>query len=290
MICELDRGLRCPALVGPSRRGGDVGREPAVGAGRGECSVPRSELFVADGGGQSAMQLPALYRVRPFHDRCGQERMRRPHVIAGDDEDAARDRQVEGLRVGEHVELPDAQVGAQRDGQQQPANALREPVDPEPQEILDGVGYGEDLADPGRPLVDQLAPDLEREERVAERGVVDPPQELTRHAQREPLTQEAADRAEAEWAELQPLDAARVERELERRCRPRPAGEEEANLGAFEPSRDEGEGGSRGGVEPLDVVERDQDGATGRHRTKCVEAADADGVGLGRVTGRGGAQ
>ena len=31
-------------------------------------------------------------------------------------------------------------------------------------------------------------------------------------------------------------------------------------------------------------------GLTGRHRAKRVEAADADGVGLGRVTGRGGAQ
>ena len=182
-------------------------------------------------------------------------------MIAGDDEDAARDREVERLGVGERVELPDAQVGAQRDGQQQPAHALRQPVDPEPEEILDGVGHREVLADPGRPLVDQLAPDLEREEGVAERGVVDPPQELTRDAQPEPLTQEAADRAEAERAELQPLDAARVERELERRCGPRPAGEEEADLGAFEPSRGEGEGGGRGGVEPLDVVERDQDGA-----------------------------
>ena len=44
VICELDRGLRCPALVRPSRRGRDVGRERRVGAGRGKCTVPRSEL------------------------------------------------------------------------------------------------------------------------------------------------------------------------------------------------------------------------------------------------------
>ena len=186
--------------------------------------------------------------------------------------------------------MPDAQVGAERDGQEQPAHALREPVDPQPEEILDRVGHREVLADPGRPVVDQLAPDLEREQGIAERGVVDPPQELARDAQPEPVAQDAADRAEAEWAEFHPLDAVRVERELERRRRPRPAGEEEADPGALEPSRGKREGGGRGGVEPLDVVERDQDGITRRHRTERVEATDADGVGLGCAIGRHGAQ
>ena len=260
VICELDRGLRCPALVCPSRRGRHVGREGRVGTGCRKRTVPRSELAVADGRCEPAMQLATLCGVRPLDDRRGQQRMGGAHVIAGDDEDAARSGEVERLGVGERVELPDAQVGAQRDGQEQPAHAVGEPVDPQPEEILDRVGHREVLADPGRPVVDQLAPDLEREQGIAERGVVDPPQELARDAQPEPVAQDATDRAEAEWAEFHPLDAVRVERELEWRRGPRPAREEEADLGALEPSRGKREGGGRGGVEPLDVVERDQDG------------------------------
>ena len=179
MICELDRGLGRPARVRLSRRGRHVGRQPRVGASRGKCTVPCSELFVAHYRCDPAMQITTLCRVRPVDDGGGQKWMRGAHVISGDDEDAARDCDVERLDVGERGELAHAQVRTQRDSQQQPARALREPVDPEPEEILDGIGHGEDLADPGHTLVDELASDLEREEGVAEGGVVDPPQELS---------------------------------------------------------------------------------------------------------------
>src|SRR5207248_3457599 len=64
---------------------------------------------------------------------------------------------------------------------------------------LDSVRNRELVADRRQPALGERAPDLEREQRVAERGVDEPAQELPRQRQSQPLRQ----RSEEHTSELQ---------------------------------------------------------------------------------------
>ena len=111
--------------------------------------------------------------------------MRRAHVVTRDDENTRFDGEVERGAVGKARELADPRVRAQRDGQQQPSHLLRQSIDSQPEEVLDGVRHRDVLPDSRRAVIDQLAADLEREEGVAERRVADPAEKLPRDAQPE---------------------------------------------------------------------------------------------------------
>jgi hypothetical protein len=56
--------------------------------------------------------------------------------------------------------------------------------------------------------------------------------------------------------------------------------EEDADALAPQPSRGVAERAGGGGVEPLDVVDRDEERALARDRAQCVQDGDADGVGI----------
>ena len=162
------------------------------------------------------MDLPTFGGGCPPDDRGGKERVRSTHVITADDENARLDGNVERGGVGKARKLTHPEVGAQRDGQQQPSHVLRQAIDPQTEEVFDGVGHGNVLPDPRRAVVDELAADLEREQGVPESRVVDSAEQLSRDVQPEAVAQDAADRPDAQRGEIEPLDPARFERLLER--------------------------------------------------------------------------
>ena len=146
--------------------------------------------------------------------------------------------------------------------------------------MLDRIGHGQLVADRGQALGGEAPAQLEREQRVPQRGVDDPAQELTRQAQLEPLGQHPARRAEAERPHLQPLQ--RRQRALDGSCPAGTPGEHERHVAAVETPGREGERIAGGRVQPLEVVDGDQQRALGRERAKRVPESERDRAVVGR--------
>jgi hypothetical protein len=126
---------------------------------------------------------------------------------------------------------------------------------------------------------------LEREQRVAQRGLGDPQQKRARHAQPEPLGQQPPDHRRVERADRQPR---RVDGDLERRAAAGPPRQQVPHGRVPEPARRERERLGRRRIEPLHVVDRHHHRAGGAER---VEHAERDRVrGRRRVPGRGAQQ
>jgi hypothetical protein len=140
------------------------------------------------------------------------------------------------------------------------ARGRGESGDPRAHELFQPLGNRE-----GPKRVDirvENAPQLQREERISSRCLVDAQQCLAREHPAEAIAQEAMQRANAERSHGQPLDALRTKRLLEsRRLRSvdEPPGEQQEYTVAGEPSQTELDRAGRRGIEPLDVVHRDQD-------------------------------
>ena len=157
-----------------------------------------------------------------------------------------------------------------RDERERLARGRRKRGDPRAHELVERLGNRQRLerVDVGV----ERAGQLQREERIAARPLVDAEQRLPREGPAEPVAQEPVDRADAERSHRQPPDALRAERLLEpRRLRPldEPPGEQQAHVARVEPSQRERERARRGRVEPLDVVDGDQ------HRARARRAASA---------------
>ena len=183
-----------------------------------------------------------------------------------------------------------AQVRAQRDDEQQSAHGAGQPFDAGAEQVLDAVRHGDLLADRGQAVFGERASDLEREQGIPERRLVDAAQELPREAQPEPLGQDPPRGAEAERADLEPSQRPPLERALESSLDTGALGEQEADGLALEAAHGEVEcvGGRR--IEPLDVVDRDQQRLTGSQGAQRVQEAERDRVGLGRRARRLGPQ
>src|SRR5581483_10153542 len=105
---------------------------------------------------------------------------------------------------------------------------------------------------------DELATDLEREQRVAERRVRDAVEEVPRRVEPEPGGEELAERAPAERADLDALDRPLLEHPPEGGGNRGPPRHEEGDGLLLEPARREGERVGGGSVEPLQIVDRDE--------------------------------
>jgi len=150
---------------------------------------------------------------------------------------------------------------AQRGGDRQRlASGRRECVDPRAHEFFERLGNWERLN-----RVDvrvENTRQLQREERIPSGPLVDAEQGLAREGPAEPVAQEPMKRARAERSQRQPLHILRTQRVLEpRRLRSvtDPAGEQQGHLVRGEPSQCECERARRGRIEPLDVVDREQE-------------------------------
>ena len=252
---------------------------------RARCSARSSSS--ADHGGQRAVQLAALLAAGPLASRRGEQRVRGAHTLAVEPDEAAVERILERLAVRDRDHLVDRQLAAQRDREQDAASRPGELVDTHAQQVFDRVRHADLLARGREALLGEHAPDLEREQRVAQRRVDDVAQQRSRHAQPEPLGQQPARGAEAERPDLEPH---RVERALEHRA---PAGaprEQERDRLAGQPPGGERERLGRLHVEPRDVVDRDDDRAVGGDGAQQVQQPERDRAWLRRLGRTLGAQ
>ena len=109
----------------------------------------------------------------------------------------------------------------------------------------------------------ERAGQLQCEERIPARPLVDAEQRLASERPPQAVVQEPMERADAERTDRQPLQALRCERLLElRRLGPvgEPPGEQHEHRARGEPSQGERECAGRGCIEPLHVVDGEQHG------------------------------
>ena len=188
------------------------------------------------------------------------------------------------------AELADGQIRAEGDSEQQPPDWGGQPSYARTEQVLDRIRHGQVLAGAGQVAFRERAPEFEREQRVAERRVDQAPKQMTREAETEPLVQKLPYPAQAQRTHLEALDARRPDRPLERRRSTGALGEQEADGGRLEPWRRELQHFERRRVEPLHVVDRDQERPAIGQRAQDVEKTERDRPQLGWPTGRLGAQ
>ena len=208
--------------------------------------------------------------------------MRGADPVAVDDDHTGVDGVVERLRPRHGGELRDPWIGRERDGEQEPLDLRREPRDTRAEELLHRVGQRQVVAHVERPSLGKRPADLEREQRVAERRVGDPPDQLPGKVEAETLGEDTPQGAHAQRLDLEPRKPRRPERALERRLALRACREEKAHRDAVEPARRVGERVGGRAIEPLDVVDRDEDGLPGGERAEGTQEADRDRRALGR--------
>ena len=128
----------------------------------------------------------------------------------------------------------------------------------------------------------QRSNDLERVERIPAGRVVHLRQERARKDDSQMRLHDPVERKHSEWADLDLLipprrkrsPQLREQRALERR----PAREQQADVLVTESPRGIAERSSRGGIEPLDIVDRNDERLASSERTQRIEETDADGV------------
>ena len=183
----------------PPRR---AGRELLVGDRGREGEVQRAALLVGDDLGEPAVRARAVRRPPPGAAAAASSgwagRTRSPSTVTTPAATAA----LQGRGAGELAQLArPAGPASQREGQQHPAGGLVEVGDPQPEQVLDVVGHGQVVAEGVEVAAGQHPADLEGEQRVAHRRVVDPPQQVVRQAQPEPGRQDLPRRAQADRAD-----------------------------------------------------------------------------------------
>ena len=144
------------------------------------------------------MELAPLVVTRLVTCGGGEQRVRRAKAARVDDQDARLHALFDRGVVRDRVELPRAKLGAERHGEQESAHGSREGADVRSQEILDRLGHRDVLAGLELPSRDERAPELEDEERVAERRLVETPEDVPRHGQTEPRGEHPTRGSEAE--------------------------------------------------------------------------------------------
>jgi hypothetical protein len=106
----------------------------------------------------------------------------RPQPVTVDHEHAELDRFVERGRRAYLRRVRGAKVRAQRDGEHEPAHGARQRRHAGAQDLLDRVRQWHVLADRWRPAGGQCASHLEGEQRVPQRGLEHPAQDVPRQA------------------------------------------------------------------------------------------------------------
>ena len=262
--------------------GSHPARKLGVGQLGGERQVEHAKLVVRRRLRERRVELAPVSRARPLDRRGGNQRMGRADAVAVDHQHARVHGVVERVRPRDRGELREPGVGRERDGEQEPPNRWPEARDPRAEELLHRVGQRQVVDGVERPSLRERATDLEREERVAERRVGDPTDELPGEIEAEPLREHTPEGAHAQRLHLEPCEPARPECRLEGRLSLRPRREEEADGDALEPTRRVRQRVGRRAIEPLDVVDRDEEGLPGGKRAQGAEEADRDRRPLGR--------
>ena len=198
MLGEHDRLLGRAARRRCRRSRTDRAGQRGVGLLGREGQVERTQLRVADRTGEPFVHRATFTWTCTAPRRCGEQRMRRPHPVAVDDQEPAGDRIVDRGSTTDQRELRHTRVAAQRHGEQEPAQRCRQPCDPGAENGLDLLRH-RDLVDRHRDTaLEERSPELEREQRIPQRGLDDPAQDLPLQRQPQTLGEHAADGAEAQ--------------------------------------------------------------------------------------------
>ena len=149
---------------------------------------------------------------------------------------------------------------AQRGGERERlACGRREPGDSGTHKLLERLGNRKRLN-----WVDvrfENAGELEGEERIAARPLMDAKQCLAGEGAAEPVSQQPVKRTDAQRSDRQPLNRLRAERLLESRwlhAGAEPPGEQQAHIVRANPSQRKCERTRRRGVQPLEIVDRNE--------------------------------
>jgi hypothetical protein len=282
VLAELGRRrqLRAPTqqAAAARRRGeGPSGcRQRARGVGRG----PRRRQRVR------ARYATRVERPGSTGLRGGDQRVRGSHTISVDDKDAAST--ASSITAGSPIAASWATVRSALRATRAPAADLRQPADAGTEHVFDRVGHGRSADPAGRPR--QRPADLEREERVAEGRVDEAAHQTAREAEAEAVEQELARRAEAQRSHVEAFELRWSNGPLERRHSTGALREQEADRSRLESGGRKREHLTRRRVEPLHVVDRDQERLPHRHGTEEIQGGKHDRTRLRRPTARFGAE
>ncbi len=226
------------------------------------------------------MHEPGALAVEPQHPGVDRALDRIARLFgapeSGDQEVDCRlrhDRRHQRGLPGQRVEAPDAL-------RQQLAESLRDG------ERLPGVK--------GPTRARQRIRQLDREEWIASGCFVHAEQQRSWERDPDPSVEDVMKFREAQWAEANSFDELSWKNgdrsRHGRRVGRYPGGGEEPDPLLLDATEGEGEGGARGRVEPLDVVDREQHGAVSGKRSKRAEEGNRYGVRVRCLFGRGGPQ
>ena len=174
----------------------------------------------------------------------------------------------------------DRRPGERRDLEEDVDRLRRQPGEAAAEQLVQALRHSQRPAGRrSRVRPDELAAELEREERVARRCLLDAGELRPRQLEPEPLLEQMVERAQAERAEREPLSRssgkARSSSNGAATLRRLPQRRQQTDALVAQTAESDLEHAGRGRVEPLDVVERDEDRALLRQRRGARRAARA---------------
>jgi hypothetical protein len=259
VLGQLGRDGQRAAIDGEAgglvERGGDAGVRLVLR----QREVTSTDEWIIDELRDSPVHAPPLLaEVSVEHRR--QQWVREPDRPSLALDHMRRQRRFESGRFDARAREERLRRGAERRGERERlARRGRESGDPCAQELFKGLGDRQRLE-----WVDvhvENARKLHREEGVSIRSLMNAEQCLARERSAEPVAKELVERADAERSHRQALDRFLPERLVEtRRLRfvNETPGQQNANVACGEPAGRKCERARRGCVEPLDVVDGDQ--------------------------------
>jgi hypothetical protein len=252
--------------------------------------VARSDDGILHEVPEEAVRLLPLARREPLVERRREQRVREPHGPVHELEDVLGERVLEGALADPRLgELGEGQARLRRDEHERVASSPVEPAEPRGDELLEALGdrqWSRGVTD-GVAGVERTR-ELEGVERVASRDLVDAEQRRPGDDPGEPPLDDPLDRTEAQRADPKALDPLLADGVLEGGRRPalaetsRPE-QQDRRLG--EPADREPERVGGGRVEPLDVVDRDDERALLGQRLERAANADAERTRIDRPAG-----
>ena len=273
-------GCRCPAIARRSRGclegRGDLG----IGLGRCESQMTGSFLCRRCDLRKPSLQRPAARRRLARGDRSGQQRVREAQAYAVDLENPGADRFVEpgvGAGAERRIQQVDGRVAARCDEARNVERGGAQTLEALVQEGREGGWERQVLAWNRRgaaPL--QRGGELEREERVARGRLAEPEQRRTGERDIQARAEELVCRADAEPAQLDPLEPGVGQGWPEPLRRRAANGQQSSDRLALEPRHPEAKCRERGPVEPLDVVDAEDERACGCEEPQSGEEPGGD--------------
>ena len=262
MVRQLGRGDRHPAFPCDPYRRLEGRRQAFVRLDRAEGQVSATIDRIVEDRRQSAVGRPTCLGWRPLVQRRGQQRVGEARdVVVGVDH-------VHGVRPLERVRLdaqgvkePDGQPAVRRDEQQCPPSRCVEGVESYGQQPLQARRHDQRSRQVAHRVTRLGIGQLECVVGVATRHLVEPEEGRPWEHHPEPVAEQLLDRAHAQRADRQPGDIGLPDHGLDTGRLPRRVDaprEQELHRQTQRAPQGEREGGSRGRVHPLVVVDREE--------------------------------